>query len=629
MSKAKRYFTIFLGLLFIVTAYYPGLTGGFMLDDWGSLPQLFDTIKLYGFWYGVLDGGTGPTGRPLPLISFALQQDVWPNPYLFKWVNLIIHCCNAILILFLTQKIIPHLKLPIGQKQSYFVIWVTLLWACNPIQISTVLYVVQRMVLLSAFFTLLGILGYLKGRDILIKENKTAGYAWMFASMACFGSLAVFSKENGLLLVLFILALELTLLKGRPDNNLIFRGWKLIFLVGPFLAFIGYLLINFQGRVLSGYHWRLFSFEERLLTQPRILWNYIRLILMPQGSSLGLFHEDYEFSKGLLQPWTTLLAIVGILSSVFVVVFYRKRFPVISFAITWFLFGHAMESTIIPLELYFEHRNYLPSFSIVFLACYGLFWLRTKFTDRKLKTAFTSLLAIHFSLIFGITYSQASMWGNELEFALIQAQEHPGSIRARLLPINAFQQVGDLDRAFEEAKTTREDFPMIASVALFDMGFACRDKNYPPLDLTIARQHLKNSRFGYAVLKSLDDTILLKAERRCPGVTREYLKEIILALLENPKFSRRKNHLRTMLALIYLQENHLNKAINILDSLKRRKFDQQMLFVRLLATRGDYHLAIAELEQTAKSLSITPKARLQIKEIDSLKQAILTDLKPL
>ncbi|MEE9355604.1 MAG: hypothetical protein V3U75_08460 [Methylococcaceae bacterium] len=628
MSNIKRLLPIFLVLPLIIAVYYPGLTGGFMLDDWGSLPQLFDTIATYGFWYAIFDGETGPTGRPLPLLTFALQHEAWPaNPLPFKTVNLAIHILNTLLIGILCRRLAAKLDFLSNQHRFYFSLGVTLLWACTPIQISTVLYVVQRMVLLSAFFTLLGIVGYLKGRDILITKNKITGYLWMFASLACFGSLAVFSKENGLLLVLFILALELTLLKDRPDNNFMFRGWKFFFLVGPFLAFLGYLLINLQGRVLSGYEWRLFSFEERLLTQPRILWDYIRLILFPQGSALGLFHEDYEFSKSLFQPWTTLLAIVGIVSSVFVAVIYRKKLPVIAFATTWFLFGHTMESTIIPLELYFEHRNYLPSLSIIFGFCYFVFWLYSKITNKFLRASYFALLSLYCSLVLGITYSQSSMWGNELEFAVVQANEHPRSIRARTLMIDAFIRLGDINRASLEANRISNDFPRNSTLALIDMDFACRDENYPPLSFDNVKERLRNSNFGYAVLKSIDNVIGLKAKNKCPGVSTDYIKKAIATLMANPNFKRRKNFLPSSLALIYLQENDIQAAIDTLKPLKGKNYDQRLLLVQLLATKGYYEEALTEIEGVKRLVSFGLNSRSKQKVINDLEKVVVADLK--
>ena len=627
MSNIKRLLPIFLALPLVVTVYYPGLTGGFMLDDWGSLPRVFETIELYGFWYAVFDGGTGPTGRPLSFLSFALQHNAWQNPLPFKAANLAIHILNTILVGFLCRKLTSTLDFPSNQHRFYFAIGVALLWACTPIQISTVLYVVQRMVLLSAFFTLLGILGYLKGRDILITENKTAGYIWMFASLACFGGLAVISKENGLLLVLFILALELTLLKGQPENRFVFKGWKVLFLAGPFLAFLGYMLIDFQGRILSTYEWRPFSLKERLLTQPRILWDYVRHILLPQGSALGLFNDDYEISTSLLNPLPTLFSLIGILSAILFLVVYRKRWPLISFVIAWFFFGHAMESTILPLELYFEHRNYLPSLSIIFGICYFLFWLYSKIKDKYLKVVCLALFSLYFSLVLGITYNQSSMWGNELEFAVVQANEHPHSIRARALLIGAYSRLGDIDRAAIEAKKIQKDFPKNSSTALIDMEFACQDKKHNLLSFDKVKGRLRNSDFGFAVLKSIDEVILLKTEKKCPAVSTEYIKKAILALMDNPNFEHRTNHLSTALALIHLQENDIQAAIDTLKSLKGKNYEKQMLLARVLATKGYYREAIIELDQAKQSISITPSSRLRLQELNTLEQTILADLK--
>ncbi len=38
----------------------------------------------------------------------------------------------------------------------------------------------------------------------------------------------------------------------------------------------------------------------------------------------------------------------------------RRRYPLLLLAVLFFLVGHSMESTLIPLEMVYEHRNYLP-----------------------------------------------------------------------------------------------------------------------------------------------------------------------------------------------------------------------------------------------------------------------------
>ena len=91
------------------------------------------------------------------------------------------------------------------------------------------------------------------------------------------------------------------------------------------------------------------------------------MISLPNLSRFGLYHDDFVISRGLFQPIGTLLAIGGLAASVAVSWLLRIKAPIISFGIAWFLLGHSLESTIFPLELMHEHRNYLPSLGIVIL----------------------------------------------------------------------------------------------------------------------------------------------------------------------------------------------------------------------------------------------------------------------
>ena len=87
--------------------------------------------------------------------------------------------------------------------------------------------------------------------------------------------------------------------------------------------------------------------------------------MLPNLAEMGLHHDDFVISKTLLSPWTTLPAIAGLLALAVGALVLRKKHPLITFGIVFFFVAHALESTIIPLEIAFEHRNYLPSYNFV------------------------------------------------------------------------------------------------------------------------------------------------------------------------------------------------------------------------------------------------------------------------
>ena len=73
-----------LGLLVAaIWAYYPGLDGPFVLDDFGSIAALghrggvvdWETFKAF-----VLGGTSGPTGRPVSLLTFLIDARNLPTP---------------------------------------------------------------------------------------------------------------------------------------------------------------------------------------------------------------------------------------------------------------------------------------------------------------------------------------------------------------------------------------------------------------------------------------------------------------------------------------------------------------------------------------------------------------------
>ena len=167
-DHADRLF-LFLLLLLTVCLYAIGLDSDFLLDDTANLSGLAE-VEQYGFFYYIFSGTAGPSGRPLSLLTFALQYPAWPdNPAAFKAVNLALHCANGILVWLISLRLIRPLEQD-RVRRRLFVFFTTAIWLLHPLQLTTVLYVVQRMTLLSALFTLAGLWAYLHYRDAVIQR---------------------------------------------------------------------------------------------------------------------------------------------------------------------------------------------------------------------------------------------------------------------------------------------------------------------------------------------------------------------------------------------------------------------------------------------------------------------------
>ncbi|MDH3394120.1 MAG: tetratricopeptide repeat protein, partial [Desulfobulbaceae bacterium] len=185
--------------------------------------------------------------------------------------------------------------------------------------------------------------------------------AWFAAVFVC-GGLGLLSKENAAILPVLILVFEVYFLDSFARG----MDWRrmLPWLVGGgFLLFVLarlYLGENVFSGVMAGYAKRDFTLGERLFTESRVIFLYLGLLLLPLPSRLNFCH-DFSVSQNLFSPPQTALSILGLLALVGLAIYLFRRDRLASFAIVWFLAALIIESTIIPLELVFEHRLYLPS----------------------------------------------------------------------------------------------------------------------------------------------------------------------------------------------------------------------------------------------------------------------------
>ena len=60
---------------------------------------------------------------------------------------------------------------------------------------------------------------------------------------------------------------------------------------------------------------RDFTLPTRLLSEARIVVDYIVWTLLPTPGALSFYHDNFHISTGLLTPWTTLASIAVILGA--------------------------------------------------------------------------------------------------------------------------------------------------------------------------------------------------------------------------------------------------------------------------------------------------------------------------
>ena len=460
--KTSWFPPLFLALVagLTVGSYWPGLQGGFLFDDFHNLEELGaygGVVDWESFRAFVFNGISGPTGRPLSLASFLLDDNTWPSHAAwFKPTNLAIHLLCGLLLCGCTL-----LLLRIHEFEECRAQWIAVFssacWLLHPLMVSTTLYVVQRMAQLATLFVLAGIAGYLQGRSLL-PERPRGAYVRMTISLGLGTLLAVFSKENGALLPLLLLAVESCMPRSKPRPALV---WRAVCLLLPSLLLMGYLAsrIDFSPDAWPN---RPFDQPQRLWSEARILWEYLRSLFIPRIEGLGLFQDGQTISKGWLTPWTTLPAVLGLAALCCSALWMRRRWPLAALAILFFFAAHLLESSVIGLELYFEHRNYLASAFLFLPLGQGLVFVAQK---CKPATAFLAG-ALILCLLTGLTWQRTRLWQHPDKLTLYWAASNPDSPRAHNAVASLLLANGRIEEANTYLETAIERLPHSALLNL-------------------------------------------------------------------------------------------------------------------------------------------------------------------
>jgi tetratricopeptide (TPR) repeat protein len=265
----------------------------------------------------------------------------------------------------------------------------------------------------------------------------------------CF-ALAVGSKENALLLPGSLFLVEVIFFQNMSDPKIrkkIIGLGVIVFLMVLFLGSVLFLNGDFFGRILGGYERRTFTLAERLMTQPRVVLFYLSQIFYPVADRFSIDH-DIAVSTSLFSPWTTLPAILTVLGLIGGALWQMIRWPLLSFAILFFFVNHLMESSIIPLEMVFEHRNYMPSLFLFLPVAAGLKHLIDHYSsDRKaMKGLMIGFITLWIAVSGFATYTRNMAWKNEQTLWEDALGKAPGRSRPYLNLASVYQKT-DPDRA--------------------------------------------------------------------------------------------------------------------------------------------------------------------------------------
>lgn len=452
-SKPMRFYLLALACATLAAlAFLKGLGGDFIFDDKptfiSNTAVQITSLDVASLQQAAYSFNAGGGSRALPMLSFAL--DYWRaglDPAAFKVTNIVIHGLTT-LALAAFFRLLLMLTGCQPRRAGAAALVLALAWALHPLQVSSVLYVVQRMQTMGTLFLVLALFAYLKMRHAQMAGERSRQYG---ALVGLFWALALASKEDSALLPAYTLALELTVLRFKAASPAMTRGLKRGYLALTLLGMAAFFLIAVPHYwSWDAYRYRTFNSPERLLTQARVLVMYLWQVVLPLPSHMPFYYDWLQPSRGLLQPWTTLASLLLIPAILGTAWYLRHHRPLFALGIFLFFAGHFISSNIVGLELAFEHRNHFPLIGAV-LAFGDLGSIAFSKVGLKPKSA----VAISCALVGALgatTMARASIWSSPIGFAKYSAALLPQSERAQ----------GELCLAYFDRSNENPDSPYFA-----------------------------------------------------------------------------------------------------------------------------------------------------------------------
>jgi protein O-mannosyl-transferase len=423
--------------LLVFLMYWPGLNGPFVGDDVSNILKndyvAIDEWTMDEVVASLTSNRSGPLMRPIPALSFGLNY--WFagrefDRFAFKLTNVTIHLLCACFLYALSVRLL-HAGGGLGsaQTRSRLAMMATMVWATHPIQLTNVLYVVQRINSLAALAMLAGLFVFVVGRE-RYRESRAGAWPLMLGGLAGGTLIGLGCKENAILVPGLALLAEATLFRWRSSVPNAGRSLILLYCLSAGLPYLGAALVAvFWFDLWSTTYTHLdFTLGERLLTQTRVVWWYLGQVALPDASQMTFVHDDYRPSRGLLEPWTTAAGLAGLVAAAAVARWSMRFTPWLAFGLGWFAFAHSLEASIVPLELVYEHRNYVPSVGIA-VGGVALAWqlLRRWAVSASVPVGVTVGVVTLLSLM---TFERATVWSDATTLARVTVERNPDSPRA-------------------------------------------------------------------------------------------------------------------------------------------------------------------------------------------------------
>ena len=622
-SCRKNVFAFIVLSIIILTTYSNTFHASWHFDDESNIlknkPLHLSELGLRNIkktFFASIDG-SGRLYRPVACLSFAINYYFGKTSVFgYHLVNIAIHfLASLFLFLFIYQTLkLPLLEAKYGPNAYFIASLATVLWAINPIQTQAVTYIVQRMTCMAGMFYIISMYFYLRGRIAKKTELRIIFFGLCFIT----GILAMGCKENAFMLPVSIYLFDLFLVQGLRKETLKknVKAASIIALLAICMGITYYLLSHKDQFILNLYKYRAFTLKERLLSEPRIILFYLTLIFYSVPTRLSLDH-DIAISKTLFDPPTTLFAILFILSMLLAASYISRRRPFIGFGIIFFFLNHLIESSFIPLELVFEHRNYIPSMflfvpvAILLIAAINYYHLK-----RPLQIV---IITFVICVIVGqghSTFIANALWKTDESLWMAATEKAPGLWR----PWH------NLGRSYSEKNMHKEALTNYLTALSKKIITNPKDKylTYYNIGAVYHRMGEKDKAFSN----------YLKAEQIYPLfanlynnkgvilVERRRVEEAIYEFSEAIKYDKNLHEAYSNLGFLLLKIGRIEEAIQQLEMALKLKPDNTPTLLRLgyaYRRKGLYGKAFILYKRSQALKPQDPKAFLYLSEIYSIK----------
>jgi tetratricopeptide (TPR) repeat protein len=446
----KRLFVFGSLLVLLAAVYSNSFRAAWQYDDFGNIVENRNVHAKSCRW-SELKSSLAPVfshqvlSRPMAYVSFALNHcagglDVQG----FHLVNFAIHC-GATIFLFLLIGCL--LRLPVMKgRYNDDVNWIaglaTAFWALHPIHVTAVTYIVQRMTSMAGLFYVCTLYCFVRGR---LAAGRRRFVLWGVGSVCA--ACALLSKENAILLFPALAMLDLIFFPGEGRG----RRNKIFFYAGALLAAgLVCLLYIDPSKLFLPYVNRPFTMVERVLTQPRVIFRYLAILALPRTSQMAMLH-DVPVSHSFFDPWTTWAAILALSAAIWLLIRLIPRHRLFAFCGLFFFLNHAVESSMLNLELMYEHRNYIPSMLLFVPLAVGFLRSVRFFSYRKVLQSMGICTMVFVLGANGYTaHAYNQIFRSEMALWLHNADVYPNLSTVRSQLGKVYWNLGEAEKSFQE-----------------------------------------------------------------------------------------------------------------------------------------------------------------------------------